>query len=51
MQKTGGKWDLSDEVKRSNARLEQLYRELEEIRTFQLMTSDGSASFSAWQPG
>ena len=53
VQKTGGKSDISAEIKRSNARLEELNQELEEIRTFQLMTSDGSTSFStpARQPG
>jgi len=53
MQKTGGKSDISAEIKRSNSRLEELNQELEEIRTFQLMTSDGSASLmtSARQPG
>jgi len=45
MQKTGGKSDICAEIKRSNARLEELNQELEEIRTFQLMTSDGSTSF------
>ena len=53
VQKTSGKSDISAEIKRLNARLEDLNQELEEIRTFQLMTSDGSTSFSApaRQPG
>jgi len=53
VRKTGGKSDISAEIKRSNARLEELNEELEEIRTFQLVTSDGSTSFStpARQPG
>jgi len=51
--KFSGKADVSAEIKRSNARLEELNHELEEIRTFQLVTSDGSTSFSvpARQPG
>ena len=53
VKKIGGKSDISVEIKRSNARLEDLNQELEEIRTFQLMTSDGSTTFStpARQPG
>jgi len=53
VRKTSGKSDIGAEIKRSNARLEDLNDELEEIRTFQLMTSDGSTSFStpARQPG
>ena len=38
VQKTGGKSDISAEIKRSNTQLQELYQELEEIRTFQLMT-------------
>ena len=47
VKKTTGKSDVSAEIKRSNARLEELNQELEEIRTFQLVTSDGSTTFTA----
>ena len=53
VQKTGGKSDISAEIKKTNARLEELNQEREEIRTFQLMMSDGVMSFSnpTRQPG
>jgi len=48
-----GRSNISAEIKRSNTWLEELNQELEEIRTFQLMTSDGSTSFTTptQQPG
>ena len=45
-QKSGRKSDIGAEIKRLNARLEVLSHELDEIRTFQLIASDGSASLS-----
>jgi len=53
VQKTGGKSDISAEIKKLNTRLEELNQELEEIRTFQLITSDGGTTFTtpAKQPG
>jgi len=51
--KSGGKSDISAEIKRSTSRVDELNHQLEEIRTFQLMTTDGSTLFStpARQPG
>ena len=51
--KSGGKSDINAEIKRLNARLEELNQDLQEIQTFQLMISDGSTPFStpSRQPG